>query len=527
MTLTSAGSTPPPNSADLAAPARDTTTPGATTPNTRAPETTIGVTGLRPRWSVSAWGAVSPWLTDDHDPGDRQSPVLDWYVAADDRWHVPANEPSVRQRRIEGTPVVETRLRIPDGDAIQRVWAVPEAGGTVVMEFENESPLPIAVSVAGMRVITERPSSDVPIQGIDLPDDAIVLPVGHHATVRVLLASSTQTGFVTVPPPMSVVRGWTRVTEQASRLVLPDEVLVDAVNAARCDLLLEGPVDPLDDPIGFLLDVAELVRCGDSAEAWLIEIVEPVERVARRLADSGGSAADRREALDAVRSARLVAVNAGDDRAAGDLQRLAADLRAGSTANGSGSWWRRKRRTSVDDVAPADSVEGADSPLASFADLRRSTSVGRFVRSIERRIVDAVDEGGASLLPGGVPTAWLGTNFEVHGLPTGPASTVSFAVRWHGERPAVLWEQHDGAVRLDTPTIDPDWSTSEQSGETLWAAPPVPKSARSSLMVTAVDDAASESHKASNDGEARPSDDSASPPRTGILSVDPDGGSFA
>ncbi|BAN01810.1 hypothetical protein [Ilumatobacter coccineus] len=498
------------------------TAPGSASIDVRSnpPETTIGVTGLRPRWSVSAWGAVSPWLTDDDADDVAVSPVLDWYVAADDRWHVPADEPTIRQRRIEGTPVLETRLRIPDGDAIQRVWAVPDAGGTVVVEFENESPLPIAVSVAGMDVVTERPTSDVPIQGIELPDDAIVLPVGHHATVRVLLRSANSSGgFGSIPPAMSVVRGWTRVTEQASRLVLPDEALVDAVNAARCDLLLEGPVDPDADPVGFLLDVAELVRCGDSAEAWLLEIVEPVERVARETS-AAADASDRREAFDAVRSARLIAQRAGDERASADLERLAADLAAGRSGR---RWWKGRSG----DVDRADTAPAASTPpaLSSLADVRRSTSVGRFVRSIERRIVDVVDpvSGGASLLPGGVPTGWLGTNFEVHGIPTGPVSTASFAIRWHGERPAVLWEQHQGEVRLDSPTIDPEWSTVDASGETLWAAPAVPKAARSSLMVTAVDDATAPAAD-SDEPDATPPNTA---PGTGILSIDPDGGTFA
>lgn len=487
----------------------------------RSSEITIGVTGLRPRWSVSPWGAVSPWLTADDDGDLTTSPILDWYVAADDRWHVPADEPTVRQRRIEGTPVIETRLRIPDGDAVQRVWAVPEAGGTVVVEFENESPLPIAVSVAGMSVITERPVADVPVQGIDLPDDAIVLPVGHKATVRVLLASAGNTAFVPVPPAMSVVRGWTRVTEQASRLVLSDEVLVDAVNAARCDLLLEGPVDPESDPNGFLFDVAELVRCGDSAEAWLPEIVEPVERVAREFDDVDSPSADeRRVVLDGVRSAQLVAARAGDDRAAADLARLATDLAAGRRRR---RWWG-SGRSGPDAEVSAGRDEAAVRSLSSFADVRRSTSVGRFIRSIERRIVDVDESGSAALLPGGVPTGWLGSNFEVHGLPTGPTSSVSFAVRWHGERPAVLWEQHDGLVHLITPTIDPDWSTNERSGEILWAAPPIPKSARASLMVTAVGDESASPNETPPESSGSASEP---PQRTGILSVDPDGGTFA
>src|SRR6056297_969142 len=232
--------------------------------------TTIGVTGQRRPWSVTDWGAVQPWGGDDPAPGS-----VDWFVAADDRWHVPASEPTTRQQRLDGTPVTETRVRVPDGDAIQRVWAVPDGDGAVVVEFENASPLPLAVAVTGTAIVTERPPSEVGVEGIDLPDDAIVLPIGHHATVRVGLGSIRS--LPNVPPPLAVVSGWTRVVEQASRFVLPDPAIADAVVAARCDLLLDGPVDPDDDPVGFLLDVGELVRCGDSAEQWLVEMVGPVE----------------------------------------------------------------------------------------------------------------------------------------------------------------------------------------------------------------------------------------------------------
>ncbi len=61
---------------------------------------------------------------------------------------MPAQEPTVRQERIEGTPVVETRIRVPDGDAVQRVWAVSDVGGTVIVEFENESPMPFAIALS-------------------------------------------------------------------------------------------------------------------------------------------------------------------------------------------------------------------------------------------------------------------------------------------------------------------------------------------------------------------------------------------
>ena len=62
-----------------------------------------------------------------------------------------------------------------------------------------------------------------------------------------------------------------------------------------------------------------------------------------------------------------------------------------------------------------------------------------------------------------------------HGVPTGPRSTVGFAVRWHGERPAVLWEQQGPTQLLTAPAVDADWSSNAASGEALWSEPPQPK----------------------------------------------------
>ncbi|NCY10101.1 MAG: hypothetical protein EBX38_06915, partial [Actinobacteria bacterium] len=43
----------------------------------------------------------------------RRATELGWWVAADDRWHDPREEPSGRQRLIDGTPVVETKIAVP------------------------------------------------------------------------------------------------------------------------------------------------------------------------------------------------------------------------------------------------------------------------------------------------------------------------------------------------------------------------------------------------------------------------------
>ena len=58
----------------------------------------------------------------------------------------------------------------------------------------------------------------------------------------------------------------------------------------------------------------------------------------------------------------------------------------------------------------------------------------------------------------------------MHDAPT-HYGRLSYAVRWHDARPAVLWElqPHAGIerVRLTAPGLDPSWTTDDLRGEAL------------------------------------------------------------
>ncbi|NDF68006.1 MAG: hypothetical protein EB143_00580 [Actinobacteria bacterium] len=84
---------------------------------------------------------------------------LGWWVAADDRWHNPRREPSRRQRMIDGTPVVETKIAVPSGDVVQRAFMVADHGGCVVMEITNESPTAVVVAVPTTGLVTDAAST--------------------------------------------------------------------------------------------------------------------------------------------------------------------------------------------------------------------------------------------------------------------------------------------------------------------------------------------------------------------------------
>lgn len=380
---------------------------------------TTGVTGRPWRASVTEWGAIEPW--DD-------LPAFNWFVAADDRWHIAAEETSVRQQRVEGTAVVETRLRVPSGDVVQRIYSVADAGGLTIVEFENESPMAVAVAFDRSDVLTERPIVEVPIEGIDLPDGAFVIPLGHQASVRVALVHGKQrpgpipAGVATMT---QVVRGWSTLTERASRFVLPDGErsarLAEAITAERCEIALGAIPRATDDPAGFALALGELVRMGEPPDHWMPELVDAVQALGP---DAGW---DAEVGLDA---AGRVLTAAGERRARRDLDRIIA---------------RRSSASSPDD--PPGGV--------------------RSIAWLESRLARA-----GALLPDGMPDDWLGQSVDVYGVPTVPGSSVSFAIRWHGERPAVLWEQSGEAVELSAPVVAPGWTSSESKGETLWPPPP-------------------------------------------------------
>src|SRR5439155_517299 len=83
----------------------------------------------------------------------------------------------VRQSLAGGLPVVETVLRIPGGDAVQRVYALPDpasggAGEVVVVEIENRSAVPVAVAFA---VRPYNPQGLAAVSRIDLADTTVAV----------------------------------------------------------------------------------------------------------------------------------------------------------------------------------------------------------------------------------------------------------------------------------------------------------------------------------------------------------------
>ena len=399
----------------------------------------------------SSWrAAVTPWGDLRFEDG---SAPLQWFVAADDRWHHPAREVAVRQRLVEGAPVFETRLRVPRGDVVHTVWSTTVGDvGLTVIDVLNDSALPVAVAFSRTDLVTSRPVvtsgsavGEWPAPGLDLPVTPLVLPVGHRSSVRVILRHDGRTDPIAgdVPDVESVVRGWLAVAERAGRFVVPDVVdgvpLADRVIAARCQAVLHG--DDADTAAERLLDLDERVRTNvDDADAVLVAGL--VEELLDDLRHGHVDATTARLAL--VAGARLLA---DDSRAVDDLVSAVAKFHG----------------TRADDLTTA---WGTIDPVTSL-------DVSRHVLPalVHDRLVRATAPDTVTLLADGLPADWLGVSCEAHGIAVGSRHRVSFAVRWHGERPAVLWEI-DGPPGLTLRSgVDDTWSTVESRGEALWHAP--------------------------------------------------------
>lgn len=386
--------------------------------------TIIGVTGSTARARVTPWGGVR------FDDGRR----LEWWIAADDRWHVPSAEPSVQQRLIEGTPVVETTIRVPSGDVQQRVYGAVGGDGLVVLELENRSRLPVAVVVNRRDVLSARSAVAVPA-GIDtiglpgdLPADAASYPLGHAAVIRLAVPLGRRPEpLVSLPTARQVAQGWRRRVELGPRFVVPDEALAESLVTVRCRVLLDELPPIADDPATAIVMASERHRLREPFTLDAADIASAVARWARMHRRD-----DQVAWTDAVmleRAAELLDA-AAQRRGAGDARQLLA------------------RR-----------------PVAA---LTADAPVGTWLSPwLERALV--MPKGDEIELLAGLHASWFGQSVEAHDVPVG-RDQVGVALRWHGARPALLWEC-SAPRRLVCTRLDASWATDQARGEALLREP--------------------------------------------------------
>lgn len=361
---------------------------------------------------------------------------LEWWVGADDRWHMPAADHTTRHIRLGAAPVFETVVRVPGGEVVHRSYgAAATSGAVIVVDIENRSPdaltVALVVGIAGRatvdvdggalrvdgqpKLVMSRPpgawaagtstaeqvtagnARRGPVDQLVAPIEvALLFPVAHRTRLRVAAGNVGDVGPGSapiavnhLPAPDAVERGWTHQLERGLQAQLPAPI-GDLVDAARADLLLAARRQPAV--------VSALEDWGFDHEAAIgwASLGWAARRHARRRADR------------------------------------------------SDPWNTLRGTDNVQDPVP-------------FLSALRDVLVRDRRTSVE-------------LLPG-FPPEWLGQAVTVSALPLrhGP---LSFAVRWHGLRPALLWDAPAG-VELRIPALDPAWSSDVSSGDALLAEPPI------------------------------------------------------
>lgn len=444
---------------------------------------------------------------------------LDWWVGADDRWHLPTREVAVRQRLVDDMPVVETAMRIPGGDAVHRVYGARSGEADVlVVEIDNQSPAPFALALAirpldasgrtrvrrisldGTTVVVDgrasllapRPPSrmasstgrqgdvvDVVLGGgasehlgeltcaDGMATAAFVWPVPHRTSLRVVVPLGSSATLHTLPSAEQVTRGWRMHGGGGLRLVVPDARVQAAYDAARRQLLL-GAGAPADRAralamVGDAAGAAAILRSisADGAGApfllaaathWRLhrdaELASELAPVVAHVADLVQRGVADRSAL--VAAAVLLGA-AGEDQAAELATRAAAAI--------------EMARADEATVGELEALLDTASPTWTWP----TEPTPRLV-SLIRDLLVAEGPDGSIELGRGVRDPWFGQGVEVHDAPTN-AGLLSFALRWHGDRPALLWDlavrEDSPPVRLTIPSLDPTWSSSEARGDAL------------------------------------------------------------
>ncbi|MEO6629006.1 MAG: hypothetical protein ABIP03_10615, partial [Aquihabitans sp.] len=402
----------------------------------------------------------------------------------------------------------------------------------------------------------------------------VVLPVGD--------VGDTAPGYPSVlPNATDVASGW-EVHRRGPRFEIPELHLAASVERARAQLQLAhdgasvrrdghrspdlepgatevilGAFDVLDRPteVGtvvarwtdrlatptpevdalFLATVSRhwLLHRVDALLDWMLpEVAAAVERLDR--ADRKGrltEPAARHLATGALAAAGRMLRGAGQGDAAEAIAALAARLSVGAKPANASTADRlvhvSERLASGDATAMAelDAMVGDASTTGAWAgpgpggrQIGQDLAAAAAVVLAARAVLFAERSDGVAILPVH-PDGWYGAGIEVHDAPT-EWGRLSYAIRWHGIRPALLWEfaphRGVGPVHVTAPGLDPSWSTTEERGDALLGEVVPPRGLRSIAVVSEHPDIDPVMRRPGSDPSLKPT-----PPAV------PEGGSFS
>ena len=352
---------------------------------------------------------------------------------------------------------------------------------------------------------------------------AVLVPLAVGVPLRMTVP--VVGGPVDVRPPEQVAAGWLALVSRAASVALPDEAAqrawrrgiaacimaaggADIVTASRASVVLDrvGLADEADRGRETIVRALEVEPIGvrerlGAARPWAVahEFRRPVsaannsgnETAATRrspahprllLADSRLSAVKAVAGLRALASRRLrsrrvsglaewagpLADAAGDHLDAATLEQVATALEPEAPAVA-----RDADRLLTEATARAQMTPSAGSGDRVEAAVRDGVTFGGDGLAGIEAVLDCLVAEAADhvVMAPALPAAWRGASADAVSIVT-RHGTLSFSVRWHGSRPAVLWDLVPPTPRLLPPAVlrcglDESWSAPASAGEAL------------------------------------------------------------
>ena len=456
-----------------------------------------------------------------------------WAVGAEDRWHVAAEEAAVRSCLVDDMPVTATAMKVPGGDVVLQAAAGRAAAGrVVVLEFTNDTPVPVSLAVGvtgsitsaavnGSRLLVDgrvavdlgrAPGGAAAVDDGDVwravraepsPGDcearsraglaaaAAVIPLAPRMPLRVAvpvedgsaagagLPGDTAAGrgsAASAGSPREIAAGWRAVVERAASVELPDDTAVRAWRRGIAALILAaGCAEPAAlaqaavalDRVGLPYE-ADRAREALVGEAGHARMPPPVAAAALRALASRRLRTGRTSGLAEL--AGPLAAAAGDCLDPLTLEQVAAVLETEAPAGARDARRLLARTASPASPPPAPAtVDGLD------AVARNSVAFGGDGLAAVEVLLDCLVSDAADhlmMLPA-PSAAWRGASVDTDSLVT-RHGVLSFSVRWHGPRPAVLWEVQPAGVgdpaKLIRCGLDDSWASTALNGEALLRA---------------------------------------------------------
>ncbi len=429
--------------------------------------------------------------------------TIEWGINSDGKWRASHQTKSTRQARIQNAPAYETRMRTATGDVVARVAAANDGKCRyLTVEFENASSEAIALAAianvtaadavelavtpeaikkqgqvwikpqrqAGALFVTNshddpwlamnptQRSTPATVRG-SCVTAGLVMALPHHQKLSLFVVEEGRPPN-NIATPAEIASGWRAITANALTLEVDGTDIATLWQQTLADLIVQASCENSHHrwESAPLLDIAGLNKEADHVRASVVATTQTTplrthEAIAAlRALASRDLRARQYSGLDELVDLLIEGAAAAIDKDTVNLAARALQKYAPQTASAVCQLLEKH---------DLGSTYEHESPLAQQA----THLLNRFVSDRQNQHID--------LLPDLAPD-WFGRSVDVRDFET-IWGKLSFSLRWHGRRPALLWElSSKDNIKITARSIHPSWSTQELSGETMLAEPQPP-----------------------------------------------------